>query len=212
MARCANDCTSPIPSILRRGVLKYMLNLNEIKIGKIIVPRGIGASEPYIVIKTEHHKMGRGGAVLKVKMRNLINGNILDQTLQGNEKVEEARTETKKANYMYKDENEAHFMDNESYEQFGISLEQIGDKIKFLREGADIDCLYFEGRPMAIDLPIKVELKVVSAPPGVKGNSAGSVTKTIELETGTQINVPMFINAEDVIRINTDTGEYVERA
>ena len=189
-----------------------MLSLNEIKIGKIIVPRGIGASEPYVAIKTEHHKMGRGGAVLKVKMRNLINGNILDQTLQGNDKVAEAETEKKKANFMYKDENEAHFMDNENYEQFGIALEQIGDKIKFLREGVDIDCLYFEGRPVAIELPIKVELKVVSAPPGVKGNSAGSVTKTVELETGAQLNVPMFINAGDIIRINTDTGEYAERA
>ena len=96
--------------------------------------------------------------------------------------------------------------------EFGIALEQIGDKIKFLREGVDIDCLYFEGRPVAIELPIKVELKVVSAPPGVKGNSAGSVTKTVELETGAQLNVPMFINAGDIIRINTDTGEYAERA
>lgn len=189
-----------------------MLSLNEIKVGKIIVPKGTGVAEPYIVIKTEHHKMGRGGAVLKVKMRNLINGNILDQTFQGSEKVEEAQTETKKANYMYKDENEAHFMDNESYEQFGINLEQIGEKIKFLRDGVDVDILYFKDSPVAVDLPIKVELKVVSAPPGVKGNSAGSVTKTVELETGTQLNVPMFINAGDVIRINTDTGEYVERA
>jgi elongation factor P len=103
-------------------------------------------------------------------------------------------------------------MDNESYEQFGISLEQIGDKIKFLREGVDVDCLYFEGRPVAMELPIKIELKVMSAPPGVRGNSAGSVTKTVELETGAEINVPMFIEAGEVIRINTDTGEYVERA
>ncbi len=190
----------------------FMLSLNEIKVGKIIVPKDISLAEPYVVIKTDHHKMGRGGAVLKVKMRNLINGNILDQTYQGNDKAAEAETEKKKANFMYKDENEAHFMDNESYEQFGISLEQIGDKIKFLREGVDVDCLYFEGRPVAMELPIKIELKVVSAPPGVRGNSAGSVTKTVELETGAEINVPMFIEAGEVIRINTDTGEYVERA
>ncbi len=189
-----------------------MLSLNEIKIGKIIVPKSIGISEPYIVIKIDHHKMGRGGAVLKVKMRNLVNGNILDQTFQGSEKVAEAETETKKANFMYKDENEAHFMDNETYEQFGIFLEQIGEKIKFLRDGVDIDILYFENRPVAVELPVKVELKVISAPPGVRGNSAGSVTKTVELETGAQLNVPLFINEGDIIRINTETGEYVERA
>lgn len=189
-----------------------MLSFNEIKIGKIILPKDISPAEPYIIIKTDHHKMGRGGAVLKVKMKNLINGNILDQTYQGNDKLAEAETEKRKANFMYKDDNEANFMDNENYEQFGISLEQIGEKIDYLKEGVDVDCLYFEGRPVSVELPIKVDLKVVSAPPGVKGNSAGNVTKSVELETGAHINVPMFIETGDVIRINTENGEYVERA
>lgn len=185
-----------------------MLSLNEIKNGKIIKVN----NEPYIIIKTDHHKMGRGGAVLKTKLRNLINGNLLEKTFQGNDKAEEAETEKKKANYMYKNENEAYFMDNESYEQFSLGLGEIGEKINYLKEGADVDILYFDGNPAAIDLPVKVELKVVSAPPGVKGNSAGTVTKTVELETGAKINAPMFINEGNVIRINTDTGEYVERA
>lgn len=185
-----------------------MLNFNEIKIGKIIKVN----NEPYVIIKTDHHKMGRGGAVLKIKLKNLINGNLLEKTFQGNDKAEEAETEKKKANYMYKDENSAYFMDNESYEQFSLGLGEIGEKINFLKEGIDVDILYFDNNPVALDLPIKVELKVVSAPPGVKGNSAGSVTKTVELETGAAANVPMFINEGDVIRINTDTGDYVERA
>lgn len=185
-----------------------MLSLNEIKTGKIIQVNG----EPYIIAKTDHHKMGRGGAVLKTKLKNLINGNILDKTYQGNDKAEEADTEKKKANYMYKDENDAYFMDNDSYEQFGISLEQIGEKQKFLKEGTDVNVLYFESRPVAVELPIKMELKVVSAPPGIKGNTAGNVTKQIELETGAVINAPLFINEGDIIRINTDTEEYVERA
>lgn len=185
-----------------------MLNFNEIKTGRVIKVN----NEPFIIIKTDHHKMGRGGAVLKIKCRNLINGNVLEQTYQGAEKAEEAETETKKANFMYKDKDEAYFMDNTSYEQFNLPLEEIGESARFLKDGVDVDVLYFEGRPVSISLPIKMEFKVVSAPPGVKGNSAGNVNKQVEIETGTQISVPMFIDEGDIIRINTDTGEYVERA
>ncbi|MDD4271270.1 MAG: elongation factor P [Patescibacteria group bacterium] len=185
-----------------------MLSLSEIKIGALLKIAG----EPYAVIKADHHKMGRGGAVLKTKLKNLINGNILEQTFQGSDKAEEAETDTQKANYLYKTDSEASFMNNESYEQFSLPLEQIGDMLKFLKEGTDIDVLYFQGNPVALKLPIKIALKVVSAPPGVKGNSAGNVTKAVELETGTQLNVPMFINEGDIVIVNTDTGEYVSRA
>ena len=184
-----------------------MLSISEIKTGKVIVVN----NEPYVVAKTDHHKMGRGGAVLKVKLRNLINGSMLDRTFQGNDKAEEADTEKKKTNFMYFDADNANFMDNENYEQFTIPLEAIGDKRKYFKDGIDVDVLYFDGRPVAVDLPIKMEFKVVSAPPGVKGNSAGNVTKQVELETGAQITVPLFINEGEIIRINTDTGEYVER-
>ena len=184
-----------------------MLNLNEIKLGKIIEVN----SEPYVVVGADHHKMGRGGAVLKVKLKNLINGNTLNKTFQGNDKAEEADTEKKKANYMYKDEAKAYLMDNESYEQFEIDLEAVGDKVQFLKDGIDVDVLYFQGNPVALDLPVKMEFKVTSAPPGVKGNSAGNVTKQIEIETGATISAPLFVNDGDLIRVNTDTGEYVER-
>lgn len=185
-----------------------MLSINEIKIGKIIQISG----EPYIVTKTDHHKMGRGGAVLKVKLKNLISGNVLEKTFQGNDKAESAEVSKKKANYLYKDDATAYLMDNDNYEQFELPLEQLGEKQVFLKDGIDVDVLYFEETPVAIDLPIKMEFKVVSAPPGVRGNSAGNVNKTVELETGANISVPMFINEGDVIKVNTDTGEYVERA
>ena len=107
-----------------------MLNLNEIKVGKIIVVN----NDPFIIIKTNHHKMGRGGAVLKTKLKNLINNSTLNKTFQGNDKAEEADTESKKADYLYKDETNAHFMNNKTYEQFSISLEQIGEKQNFLKE------------------------------------------------------------------------------
>ena len=104
-----------------------MLNFNEIKTGKVIKING----EPFVIIKTDHHKMGRGGAVLKTKCRNLINGNILERTFQGAEKAEEAETQTKKANFMYKDKDEAYFMDNENYEQFNLHIEEIGEPAQF---------------------------------------------------------------------------------
>ncbi len=185
-----------------------MLNFNEIKAGKVIKIN----NDPYVITKTEHHKMGRGGAVLKARCRNLISGNVLERTFQGAEKAEEAETETKKANFLYKDAQEAYFMDSASFEQFSLSLEEIGEKIQYLKENTEVSVLYFENKPVAIELPIKMEFKVVSAPPSVKGNSAGNVNKQVELETGATISVPLFINEGDVIRINTDTGEYTERA
>jgi len=185
-----------------------MLNFNEIKTGRIIKIN----EEPFVIIKTDHHKMGRGGAVLKIKCRNLINGNVLERTYQGTEKAEEAETETKKANFMYKDKGEVYFMNNTDYEQFSLPLEEIEKSVKFLKEGVDVDVFYFENKPVSISLPIKMNFKVTSAPPGVKGNSAGNVNKQVEIETGALINVPLFINEGDIIKINTDTGEYVERA
>lgn len=184
-----------------------MLNFNEIKTGKIILLN----AEPYVIVKSDHHQMGRGGAVLKVKCRNLITGNVLEKTFQGAEKAEEAETERKKANFMYKDKDEAYFMDTESYEQFNLPLEELGDKAQFLKEGTDVNVFYFNSKPITIDLPIKMEFKVTSAPPGIKGNSAGNVNKQIEIETGAIITAPMFIEEGDMIRINTETGEYVER-
>lgn len=184
-----------------------MLNLNEIKVGKVILVN----NQPYIIIKTDHHKMGRGGAVLKTKLRNLIDGNLLEKTFQGSDKAQEANIEIKKANHLYKDPGNAYFMDNLSYEQFSLPLEQLGSQVNYLKEGVDVDVLYFTGNPVSIKLPIKVELKVVSAPPGVKGNTAGNVMKQVELETGAKINTPLFVNEGDIIRINTETDEYLER-
>lgn len=184
-----------------------MLSLNEIKVGRLVKIDG----EPYTVIKADHHKMGRGGAVLKTKLRNVISGNVLEKTFQGNDKAEEAETDTKAVQYLYKDESQVYLMDNDSFEQFSMELDQLGDTAKWLKEGENVDVLYFDGKPVAVTLPPKVELTVTTAPPGVKGNSAGNVTKSVTLETGAEINVPMFINEGDIVRINTETGEYVER-
>lgn len=184
-----------------------MLSFNEIKTGKVLEVN----KEPYLIIKADHHQMGRSGAVLKIKMKNLLSGNILEKTYQGSDKAEEAQTENKKANFLYKDSSEAYFMDNTSYEQFSLSLENIGDKEIFLKEGVDVDVLYFNNNPASITLPVKMDFKVISSPPGVKGNSSGNVNKQVEIETGAKITAPLFINEGDIIKINTETGEYVER-
>ncbi len=184
-----------------------MLSINEIKPGVIITI----SSEPYLVVKTDHHKMGRGGAVLKTKLKNLITNNALDKTFQGNEKAQIAETEKRKANFLYQEGTEVFFMDNENYEQFSLSKDQIGEKCKFLKEGITVEVLHFNEKPVTVELPIKIDLKVTSAPPGVKGNSAGNITKIVELETGAELTAPMFVNTGDIIKVNTDTGEYVER-
>ncbi len=185
-----------------------MLSLTEIKVGSLIVLN----EAPYIVTKSEHHKMGRGGAVLKTKLKNLVTGNVVEKTWQGTDKAEEADVEKRKANYMYKDESFVYFMDNETYEQYSLPLDQLGGKEKFMKDGIDVTVMHFDGQPMSVELPIKVELTVTSAPPGVRGNSAGNVMKTAELETGALISVPMFVESGDVIRINTENETYVERA
>jgi len=184
-----------------------MLSLNEIKLGKVITING----EPYSVIRADHHKMGRGGAVLKTKLRNLISGSVLERTWQGNDRADEADVEKRKATFMYADEQFANFMDSANYEQFAINLEELGGKEKFLKDGLEVTVLYFEGRPVAVELPVKAEYKVITAPPGVKGNTVGNVLKQIEIETRAQLNAPLFINEGDIIRVNTDTEEYVER-
>ncbi len=184
-----------------------MLNFNEIKLGSVIKMN----NEPYIVISAQHLKMGRGGAVLKTKLKNLLSGNVLDHTFKGSDKAEEADIEKTKADFLYSEGDDYYFMDQTSFEQFSLKKEDIGEQAKFLKEGQTVDVLNFNGRPVSVKLPIKIELKVTSAPPGIKGDTASGGTKQIELETGATINAPLFVKEGDVIRINTETGEYVER-
>lgn len=185
-----------------------MLGISELKVGAHIQQGG----EPYVVIWNQHVQMGRGGAILRTKIRNLITGAVLEKTFKGADKAEEADLSRGKADYLYKDESQAYFMDNSSFEQFEISLEVLGEKIGLLKESTTVDVLYFNENPVSVNLPAKVELEVTSAPPGVRGDTAqGKVEKEVELETGVSIKVPIFIKTGDVIRINTEKGEYTER-
>ena len=184
-----------------------MLNLSDIKVGKKIVVEG----EPFVVQFSQHSKTGRASAVLRTKMRNLETGAVISKTFQGADKVEQAEIDTKKAQYLYREGENFLFMNNETYDQFELSEKVIGDNALYLVEGTEVDILYFKGRPINIELPIKLSFKVTEAPPAVKGNTADGGSKQVTIETGAKVSVPLFIKTGDKIRINTETGEYAER-
>lgn len=148
---------------------------------------------------------------MRTKLKNLLTGTIIEKTFAGAEKLEEAELQTKKAQYLYNDSINYHFMDSANFEQFSLSKNQLQDTARFLKEGGEVDILYFQGDPININLPIKMSFEVTYTEPGFKGNTASTVTKPATIETGTQINVPLFIKNGDKIVIDTRTGEYVER-
>lgn len=186
-----------------------MLSMNEIKTGKVIKWN----NQPYVVVKTEHSKQARSAAILRVKIKNLLTGAMLENTFQSGDKAEEADLERgKKAQYLYKDGSNAYFMDQENFEQFDLPTDQIKTQLNYLSDGDNVLYMSFEGKPVALDLPPKVSLRVTEAPEGAKGDSAqGRVTKTITLESDYELQAPLFIKEGDLIKINTETGEYVER-
>jgi len=185
-----------------------MLSLSEIKTGKTISLNG----EPFVVAFHQHSKTGRAGAVLRTKIRNLKTGAVMEKTFQGSDKVEDADISKTKAQFLYRDGEDFSFMDNTTYEQFSLPQKTIGNLSSYLVENTDVTILNFNGLPINIELPVKIELKVVEAPPGVRGNTADGGTKQVTLETGIKVNTPLFVKEGDILRINTETGEYVERA
>ena len=168
-------------------------------------------NQPYSVVKYEHSKMGRGGAVVRTTLRNLKDGSMLPKTFQGSDKIEPADIQHRKAQFTYSDGDIYNFMDNQSYEQAELSKDVLGDSTKFLVDGMDVDVMYYNDVAINVTLAPKVELKVIETPPGVKGDTVTGGTKPATLETGFVINVPLFINEGDVVRVNVDEKSYVER-
>lgn len=185
-----------------------MLTISKIKSGKNIVLNNV----PYKVLSDEHSKMGRAGAVLRTKLRNLETGAVLDKTFQGADKVEEADIEKTYAQYLYKDKDKFVFMDSSSYEQFYLSSEVVGLLADFLVEGTNVIIINFNNKPINVELPVKIKLKVAEAPPGIKGDTASGGDKLVTLETGSKITTPLFVEEGDYIIVNTEKREYVSRA
>ncbi len=167
--------------------------------------------EPYIITEFQFSKPGKGQALYRCKLKNMITGYTMDRTYRSGDKFEPANLEEVRMQYLYNDSEGYHFMDLKTYEQVSISGEQLGEAVNFLKDNMEVDVLFFEGNPIDITLPNFVELEVVDAPPGEKGNTATGATKPAKLETGYELQVPLFINEGDVVKIDTRTGEYIER-
>ncbi len=185
-----------------------MLQMSDIKLGTVIELD----NAPYVVIFTQHIKMARSGATLRTKLKNLITGQVIEKSFSAGDKIEAADIARRRASFLYQEGDAYYFMDSSSYEQFELKESDISEQVKYLKEGLEVDVLLYNDKPVAISLPTKVAYKVKEAPPGVKGDSAGSVTKQIVLENDLRINAPLFINTGDTVIVNTETGEYVERA
>lgn len=184
-----------------------MLSINDLRLGTVITLN----NQPYEVTFAQHLKMARSGARLRAKLKNLIDGSVIERNFSAGDKIEAAEITRRKAHFLYAERDMHLFMDNETFDQYEIPNDAVDARSKFLKDGQPIDALLFNGRAVNIDLPKKVTLRVESTPPGVKGDTTGSATKTAVLETGLEIKVPLFIKNGDYIRVNTDTGEYVER-
>ena len=168
--------------------------------------------QPCLIVDFQHVKPGKGAAFVRTKYKNLKTGAIREEAFNPSDKFPKALIETKQMQYLYDDGELYYFMDNETYDQLPLNKEDLGDTLKYLKENMIVKILSFKGKVFAVEPPIFVELKVTYTEPGFAGNTAGAgQTKPAELETGYTINVPLFVNTDDVIRIDTRTGEYMER-
>ncbi len=167
--------------------------------------------EPYLMIEMEFMKPGKGQAVYRAKLKNLISGRILDRSYRSGETLEATDIEERSVQYLYQDGTYFHFMDPESFEQYELTHEQIGDIAKWLVEEMAVEVVFWNGSEISVTPPFHVELKVTYTEPGAKGNSTGNVQKPATVQTGAEISVPTFINVDDIIRIDTRTGDYIER-
>ncbi len=186
-----------------------MYSVAQLKPGVAITLDG----EPYLITKSEFSKQARQGGNNKTTLRNLKTGANIQRTFSGNDKAEPADLMKARCQYLYNDGAKGHFMNNETYEQFELNNELLGEQMEMLIEDSEVSVQFYEGSPIGLELAPKIVLKVVDTPPGVKGDTAqGGGTKPATLETGLVVQVPLFINPGDSIRIKTDDASYVERA
>lgn len=185
-----------------------MYQTTDIKKGLKIEMEG----KPYIVVEFQHVNPGKGSAFVRTRLRNLETNQVVEKTFKaGVDTVGRPDMEEKEMEFNYKDMEGYHFMDQASFEMVNLSEDQVGDSKNYLQEGIKVYILYYNGRPISLDLPNFVNLKVVETDPGLKGDTATGGTKKAVLETGFQVNVPLFIKEGEVLKIDTRTGEYIER-
>jgi len=185
------------------------ISTNQFKNGNHIEIEGV----IYKILEFQHVKPGKGGAFVRTKLRRVSDGAVLDRTFRAGERFRAVRTESRKMQFLYADGAEAHFMDAGSYEQLAVPEAAVAEALRFTRASIEVDLLFIDGQPADLQLPSAVDLEVSETQPGLRGDTAsGGGTKSATLETGAQVQVPLFINIGDKVRVDTRTGEYVSRA
>ena len=184
-----------------------MLSTTDFRKGLKLMVEG----QPCVIIEFQHVKPGKGSAFVRTKYRNILTGNVNEKNFRSGDKFEKPDLEEKEMQYLYEDSGNYYFMDNSTYEQTFVPKDALGDAVNYLKENITCSLLFFEGRVIGIDLPNAVELQVTKCDPGVKGDTVSGATKPATLETGYTVNVPLFINEGDVLKIDTRTGAYLER-
>ena len=186
-----------------------MISTNQFKNGNHIEVDGT----IFKVVEFQHVKPGKGGAFVRTKLRRISDGNVIDKTFRAGEKFRPIRTETRKMQYLYSDGTDAHFMDSQTYEQLPIPEDQLKDSLKWVVDNQEVDVLYVDERPSDVQVPSAVEMEVTETEPGLKGDTvSGGGNKPATLETGATIQVPLFVNIGDRVKVQTETGEYMSRA
>jgi elongation factor P len=184
-----------------------MIDAGELKKGITIELDG----QLYQVLDYQHIKMGRGSAQLRLKLKNVKAGHITERSFQASEKFVKAFLEKRTVQYLYNDGDIYHFMDSETFDQTAVDKNKIGAALGYLKDGLNIELVSYKGETIGIEIPLSVDLKVVDTGPGFKGNTVSAGTKPAKLETGITVQVPLFINNGDVIKVDTRTGNYLER-
>ena len=163
------------------------------------------------IIEFQHVKPGKGGAFVRTKFKNVLTGRVLEKTFRSGERFEEARIEERPWQYLYNDGDLYHFMNNETYDQLEVGADIVGDGSKWLKENTNVQLVFHDGRVIMLKVPLFVELTITKADPGVQGDRASSATKPATLESGAVIQVPLFLNEGDVVKVDTRTSSYIER-
>ncbi len=185
-----------------------MYSTSDFRKGLAIIYEG----QPYEIVECQHHKPGKGAAIVRTRLRNLLTGIAIDPTFRSGDKVERPDLEERRGQFMYESEGNYHFMDPESFEQYQVTSSVIGDKKHFMMENMDVSMLFYQGRIINIEIPNHVVLAVTQCDPAVRGDTVSGATKPATVSTGFVCQVPLFVNEGDKIRIDTRTGDYIERA
>ncbi len=184
-----------------------MIDVNDLRKGVTFIQDG----QLFRVLDYHHHKPGRGNAVIRTKLRNVRSGATFEKTFQSGDRVQDVRIETHPVQYLYHDEHVYYFMNTTTYDQVGLNADMVGEAAQYLKEGQELSLQMYESEALDLELPTTVDLKVVQSDVGVRGDTATGANKLVTLETGYRVQVPLFVNVDDVIRVDTRTGGYITR-